>query len=182
MSRIRILFSFGVVLLAIAVLVMTYARQTGVQASMEERQELSTVPVGVRLDQLFSRPILPDNPLYNLKMLRDRVQLMTTVEEDRPPLMLTFANARLTAAQILFTRGRTSLALTTLSKGEKYIFAANAVYVNSPKIWSEDRPYFDYTVDTHLQALSLIQAGLVDGQRAYVDQLIAQLSALHDSR
>ena len=66
--------------------------------------------------------ILPDHPLYWLKMIRDRVILWLTHDPvakfDR---LLLYADKRLGAAEVLIKGGKKELGVTTATKGEKYL-------------------------------------------------------------
>jgi len=66
--------------------------------------------------------ILPDNPLYKLKMVRDRLWIFLTPDPiDRSELFLLYADKRLGAGKALIEGGQVSLGLSTLTKGEKYL-------------------------------------------------------------
>ena len=66
--------------------------------------------------------ILPDNFLYPLKMLRDRVWLFLTTDSlKKAKLNLLFADKRLGAAKALIEGNKGDLGMTTLSKAEKYL-------------------------------------------------------------
>ena len=66
--------------------------------------------------------ILPDHPLYFLKMLRDRFQLWLTRDIlTRAELLLNYADKRIAAALALAEKGKSGLAMTTASKAEKYL-------------------------------------------------------------
>ncbi len=69
--------------------------------------------------------ILPDNPLYFMKALRDRVvSFLISDPLKKAEFNLLMADVRLNAAQYLFAKGegRYSLAETTISKGENYFY------------------------------------------------------------
>lgn len=66
--------------------------------------------------------ILPDNLLYKLKMVRDRVLLWLTREPvSRTNLLLHYADKRVGAGKALIEGGQAALGITTLTKGEKYL-------------------------------------------------------------
>lgn len=66
--------------------------------------------------------ILPDHPLYWLKMVRDRVGLWTTVGETaKAEKLLLYADKRLGAAWALIEGNKVPLGVSTLTKGEKYL-------------------------------------------------------------
>jgi len=71
--------------------------------------------------------ILPDHPLYWLKMVRDRVTLILTRDSlKRFDLLLLYADKRLSAGQALISRNQVSLGVTTITKAEKYLHQAFA--------------------------------------------------------
>jgi hypothetical protein len=79
--------------------------------------------------------ILPDNALYFMKALRDRVvSFFITDSLKKAEFNLLMADVRLNAAQYLFAKGESkySLAETTISKGENY-FYNSLVMVNDAK-------------------------------------------------
>jgi hypothetical protein len=79
--------------------------------------------------------ILPDNPLYFMKALRDKVvSLFISDPLKKAQFDLLMADVRLNAAQYLFAKGESkySLAETTISKGENY-FYNSLIMVNDAK-------------------------------------------------
>lgn len=66
--------------------------------------------------------ILPDHPLYWLKMVRDRVQLwLTTDNLPKAEKLLLYADKRLGAGWALVEGNKPGLGITTLTKAEKYL-------------------------------------------------------------
>lgn len=66
--------------------------------------------------------ILPDSPLWTLKAVRDKVWFSVTPYNSRKAeLALLFSDKRLLMAKELFKRGEAELALSTYTKGEKYL-------------------------------------------------------------
>ncbi|MBU1499979.1 DUF4430 domain-containing protein [Patescibacteria group bacterium] len=88
---------------------------SGVQA-----QEIITE---TKVDYYLPYPgILPDHPLYWLKMVRDRVQLwLTTDSLQRAEKLLLYADKRLGAGWALVEGNKPGLGITTLTKAEKYL-------------------------------------------------------------
>jgi len=69
--------------------------------------------------------ILPDNPLYFLKALRDNfLSLFITDPIKKSQYDLLMADKRLGGAQALLNKKEDALAITTLSKAENYFFQA----------------------------------------------------------
>lgn len=84
-------------------------------------QQITTTPDNKVVYQLPYPGILPDHPLYLLKVTRDRVQAFLTRDNlKKAELYLLYSDKRLAMGQDLEKKGKTALAITTLSKGEKY--------------------------------------------------------------
>lgn len=74
----------------------------------------------------YEGKILPDNTLWYLKALRDKLWLAITSNTSRKAeLLLLFSDKRLLSARDLFEKNKAEIAYTTLSKGEKYLEQAN---------------------------------------------------------
>lgn len=88
-----------------------------------ENTEAAEEQVKTTVDYYLAYPgILPDHPLYPLKMVRDKVWLFLTRDQiKRAELLLLFADKRLGAAKALIEGGKQELGLTTLTKAEKYL-------------------------------------------------------------
>ncbi|HKC04746.1 MAG TPA: DUF5667 domain-containing protein, partial [Patescibacteria group bacterium] len=73
----------------------------------------------------FPGKILPDNPLWVFKALRDKIWYSFTTDPlKKAELALLFADKRLTVSAALFENRKTADAISTLSKGEKYLETA----------------------------------------------------------
>lgn len=65
--------------------------------------------------------ILPDHPLYLIKMIRDRlIDFLTRDSLKKAKLYLLYSDKRVSTALMLENKGKYKLAITTLAKGEKY--------------------------------------------------------------
>lgn len=86
----------------------------------------------------FSRTILPDNIFYPLMMISDKVKLETAGFEEQILLKLEYSQRRYGYATQLLDKDQSMLALTTLTKSQKYLFAAgNEVIADPTKISPE---------------------------------------------
>jgi len=71
--------------------------------------------------------ILPDNILYPLKMVRDKILLFLTFDPvKKAERLLLFADKRVNAAKSLIEGGKVELGISTMTKGEKYLEQAIA--------------------------------------------------------
>lgn len=95
------------------------------EATESSEADLSTVSNMAKSEVDYYLPypgILPDHPLYWLKMLRDKVALSLT----RKPLakferLLLYADKRVGAAEALIEGNKIELGVTTADKAEKYL-------------------------------------------------------------
>lgn len=66
--------------------------------------------------------ILPDNPLYPLKVIRDRILLFFTRDPvKKVQLNLLLSDKRLVMGQLLWEKEKFDLGIDTITKGEKYL-------------------------------------------------------------
>lgn len=69
--------------------------------------------------------VLPDNPLWPVKALRDRVWFFITTNPSRKAeLLLLFADKRVAMSKNLFEKGNADIGYSTLTKAEKYLARA----------------------------------------------------------
>jgi hypothetical protein len=65
--------------------------------------------------------MLPDNPLYFLKMVRDRFKVGMVDEAEKPTVLLYMADKRIGAAEALFVGNKLKLSIETAQKAEQYM-------------------------------------------------------------
>lgn len=66
--------------------------------------------------------ILPDNPLYKIKAMRDQLRLWITFDPvKKAERQLLYADKRINAAKALNEGGKQALAISTATKAEKYL-------------------------------------------------------------
>jgi hypothetical protein len=147
------LFNLSLGFFACVVLTFSFIRESQQQvnrklgvsnpdSSITNPSEEST-PIPVHSNYMLPHPgILPTNPFYLLKMIRDRIGLMTTTEPDQHALLLLhYADKRLSAALTLAKLGREEQAIETVTKGEAYLLTS--IY-ESPKVTENYRSiWFD---------------------------------------
>lgn len=120
------LLSFASFILFISIL-RTAAVSYDYKGQMNEKKGfLSTLESEVDYNLPFPGTVLPDNPLWNVKVVRDRLWLFVTTDPYREAdLMLLFADKRLGSAKILFERNDPDTGMATLEKGERYLVEAS---------------------------------------------------------
>ncbi len=95
------------------------------QATTSSQEVLLPKP---KIDYYLPYPgMLPDHPLYKLKMARDQIWLALTSDPvKKAELFLLFADKRIGAGEVLIKGNKPELGISTLIKGEKYFERAIA--------------------------------------------------------
>jgi hypothetical protein len=119
-----ILFAFGVLFVSI---LRTAALRYEYNGPMNENKGyLSTLESKVEYILPYPGSILPDHPLWFLKVIRDRVwYLITTNQERKIELLILFADKRLGSSKMLFEKNNPNVGLVTLEKAERYLLEAS---------------------------------------------------------
>ncbi|MBI3385845.1 hypothetical protein HY031_02040 [Candidatus Gottesmanbacteria bacterium] len=96
-------------------------------AAVTTSQGVATLtPTPTKVDYALPYPgILPDNPLYFLKAIRDRILDFLIVDPaKKAEFYVLQADKRLGMGAVLFEQGKAQLSEDTVSKGEKYLVQA----------------------------------------------------------
>jgi len=126
--------------------------------------------------------ILPDNILYSLKMIRDRIRLFFTVDQQRKvDVLLLYADKRIAAAKALMEKGKGDLALETATKAEKYLERA----VNQERIAREGGKDTSRQLDNLLQATFKHEEVLLEfesslGKQAEIEKILGYPKAARE--
>lgn len=113
-----LLFGLAVLLMSI----LSVGKSVAVGAAVTTAKEAVTVKVEYYLPY---PGVLPDSPLYVLKAIRDRLQLVLTFDEaQKAGKELLYADKRIGAAEALASGGKIDLAVSTATKAEKYLESA----------------------------------------------------------
>ncbi len=117
-----LLFSIALLLFAVFAFPIIYSNSQVVNSNNKVAYELPNAG------------ILPDHPLYFLKAARDRASELTLRDSiKRAELYLLLSDKRVEMADLLFQKGKDKLAITTLSKGEKYFLKIPDLLLTSRK-------------------------------------------------
>lgn len=122
--------------------------------------------------------ILPNHPLYPLKMIRDRIILISTLNPSKKPkLLLNFANRRIAATQALINAGYAAEAVGTAMKAESYLEQAvglsDQVEPSQRRQWLEN---LDQAALMHSEVIDNLRLNLTDKTQA--DMLSERLNCL----
>ena len=78
--------------------------------------------------------VLPDSPLWPIKVTRDKIWFAITTNPSRKAeLALLFADKRVAAAEVLFQQGKADIGYSTLTKAEKYLEEASQLEMENRK-------------------------------------------------
>ena len=120
--------------------------------------------------------ILPDHPLYRLKMVRDKIWGFLI----RDPLKksqwcLLMADKRIWAAQLLMEKGKFDLAVTTATKAEKYLERAVDRAYQAKDMGGEDNVFFKKMFSAslkHEEVLQEIQQNFPEELRSTIEEIL----------
>ena len=117
-------------LIAICLLIIPFAVYTMVLGSVSQLY-------AVQEKVLYNLPypgILPDNPIYFIKIVRDRITEFATREQLRKAqVYLLMSDKRVAMAQALVKKGKDQLAIDTFTKAEKYFLKIPSLITSSKK-------------------------------------------------
>ncbi len=128
----KYLYGFAVFALALGVLSVSVLRSASVSyvfAVSSPSPSLTATPGTVKVDYQFPFPgkVMPDSPLWSLKAGRDILWYKITFNHSKKAdIALLFSDKRLQLARALFENKKPDIALSTLTKGEKYLEMAAA--------------------------------------------------------
>ncbi|OGD54297.1 hypothetical protein A3J78_01735 [Candidatus Beckwithbacteria bacterium RBG_13_35_6] len=147
-----------------------------------EASETGELTVSKEVDYYLPYPgILPDHPLYWLKMIRDRVLLMLAREPAaKMDRLLLYADKRLRAAQELVNGNKIQLGITTLTKAEKYLEEVNSQYQKvkaDNKDTAEMKDKLQKAVLKHQQVMQQLLEKVPDQGKAIIEESLLKIKS-----
>jgi hypothetical protein len=135
------------------------------------------LPTPASVDYFLAYPgVLPDNFLYPLKMVRDRIWLFLTTDPlQKAQTLLLFADKRLGAGKALIEKGKEDLGITTLSKAEKYLERALLQAKIAKEKGKDTDAFFDALEKAskkHYEVLVEIQGKLSEEGKKALEEMI----------
>lgn len=121
--------------------------------------------------------LLPDHPLYTIKAIRDKLlDVLTRDYQKKVELYLLFSDKRIVMSLDLIEKGKDKLALTTLSKGEKYFLKIPFLFEMSKKQGVEPTGELVYKTKLsntkHREIIETILKKLPQGQTDSVGEIL----------
>lgn len=113
-----------VIILALFLLVLSQQKSNASDVDISPVPSITQIPQEVQYELAYPG-LLPDNPLYFLKALRDNILAFLIVDPaKKADYDLLMADKRLVSSQMLMNQGKNDLAITTLSKSGNYFYQA----------------------------------------------------------
>lgn len=128
--------------------------------------------------------ILPDHPLYWLKMLRDRLILLLTAEpQAKLEKLMLYADKRLGAAKVLIEGGKVQLGITTATKGEKYleqVVLEWQILKKANKTTLETKERLNKEFAKHKEILTDLLKKVPDQNKAVIESLLEKVNNFYN--
>jgi hypothetical protein len=124
----------------------------------------------------WGEEILPDHLLYPGLMLMDRVQLQQAEPTEQMYMQVVYAGRRLVYAQELLKKGKPTIALSTLTKSQKYLLQAGNTALTSPHTENAELlAYLLKAITFHLRELEKIKPSFAESEFGSVSALAVEL-------
>lgn len=165
-------FSRSILLFLILILLpaMTYIVMESSGASINTSQQ----------EVIYDLPypgILPDHPLYFLKIIRDRLtEFLTRDTIKKTQLYLLYSDKRVAMAMALSKKGKSQLAITSFSKGEKYFAKIPQLLITAKSQGSPASSSFIETLKQsnakHTELIGELIKNTPEGEQESINQLL----------
>jgi hypothetical protein len=124
----------------------------------------------------FNEPILPDHVAYPLFMIADKVALEAATPDQVVQIKLEYGLRRLDYARQLVEKNDYELALTTLTKSQKYIIEAAQEVLHDDQATDEAKQQVLKVLIRYSEESDKLAASFAD--RTAVDQLLKECEGL----
>jgi len=118
----------------------------------------------------FSGEILPDHLLYPAVMVADKIKFEMSSPTEKIYVSTTYANLRLESALKLLNKDNSTLALTTLTKSQKYLLMAAEMTIKL-ELLEKTREYVLKTLQWHLSKHEEIKEQFSESEKSLIDEL-----------
>lgn len=175
----RLFTRLAAVFFALLILFVSLVETSSIKYAFGARDIASPHPSPI-VDVTYSLPhpgeILPGNPLWKAKALRDKISLEFAGDStNKSKFELHLADKRLAAGWELWQEGNTSEALSTLNKAEKYLFTSYTTLMDKSN-HNEDREVLrqlSYSSLKHREILEKVMSDCGDEARPLISQLLS---------
>jgi hypothetical protein len=163
--KIRFIISLAALTSAVGILFISLST-----ASINTVQSASGSFERTRKQFYVSSTILPDHVAYPVLMGIDRVRLESATPVEQVYMKTAYANRRLEYAETLLDKGANELAVTTLSKAEKYLLSAGNQALQADMPENVVRHVVS-TIEFHKAKIDALETKFSDRDRAVLDGL-----------
>lgn len=121
--------------------------------------------------------LLPDHPLYFVKIIRDRlIEFLTRDNLKKAQLFLLYSDKRAAMSLNLARKGKSDLSLTTFSKGEKYFLKIVNLLQQEKKRGNQAPSSFIETLKLanakHYEMINELIKLIPEGKKTEIDHLL----------
>lgn len=126
----------------------------------------------------FGRKILPDHLLYPALMVHDRFTFESATPDQQFLLRISYADDRYESARQLLEYGKNELAMTTLTKSQKYLILSGIQLLQDDSIDLESREKLLQALDHSLYRLQEFQKEYQGTEPVVISGLIEETKVL----
>lgn len=121
--------------------------------------------------------LLPDHVAYPIVMMVDRAHLEAATPVEQVYLKTEYANRRLEYAEKLLEKDNSNLAVTTITKSQKYLLSAARQAIENDMSDTVIK-HVIATIEYHKEQTALLANQLSDNERAIIDGLNEECSVI----
>lgn len=172
MERLRLLFSLVALVFGLGIVGISLSAVSPVLSSGTEFRESQR-------ELYWDGTILPDHLAYPVVMLVDRVRLEAASPLERIELQIEYSQRRFVYAEQLLERNKPDLALSTVTKSQKYLLLAAQDAIASD-VAPETQEKVKQLLVERIPALRELNMRFSDSDRVVVDALIGESNSTID--
>jgi len=171
MKGLRIFLSITALLFGVVVVGTSLSSASQVHSQEETKVSSKTL--------YFDEEILPDHLLYPFLAASDKARLELATPEDRIYLQLVYGQRRFEYAQSLLKKDNHALAVTTLTKSQKYFNLAAQSSLDN-KFSLQLKKYVLNSLNYHLKAVQESLDNFDPNEKTVIEKLMNESKALKD--
>lgn len=182
----KVVKTFSVVLFLAVFLIFFQTKSFAKDLTVEEESTASQTPKVEQVNYDLPYPgLLPGNPLYNLKVLRDRiVSVLISDPLKKAEFDILASDKRINAGLFLLDRKKETLAIDTISKGNNYFHDALGSIEKAKKMNVEIKPLLErmkQSVKKHQEVLTPYEKKVSKSKRGAFQQEMKRMQNFEKS-
>ncbi|MGD9129612.1 MAG: DUF5667 domain-containing protein [Candidatus Woesebacteria bacterium] len=171
MKNLRFIASIGALLFGIAIVAASLSSASIVQGQEETVSQKKLY---------WSQTILPDHIFYPFVAAADRIKLEIASPSEKPYLQIEYANRRLAYSKELLEKGNQGLALTTLTKSQKYLIFAVQEAIDNDQAPALTKKYLKDALEQHMTEVKNMISKFSASERDVIEKLCAETQTLKE--